>query len=121
MRPILIETTGRVPSQFANLPRWSSVAGTSTTGLVKAFVALVSIEGSYFFPPHVPTAAVYSFRHAMRKMFQEKAFKAAEKKAGSSLSWLDGKDEQTAIVQLSKDMKPYLPLLRSDLKAAQGG
>lgn len=121
VRPLLIETSGRVPSKYSNLPRWSTVAGASNAGLVKAFVSLVSIEGTFFFAPHAPKNAIYSFRHGMRVLFQDKAFKAAEKKAGSSLSWLDGKDEQKAVVGLSKDMKPYLPLLRNDLKAAQAG
>lgn len=121
VRPILVETTGRVPSKYANLPRWSSVSGTSNAGLVKAFTSLVSIEGSYFFAPHTPAAAITSFRDGMRKMFENSAFKSAEKKAGTSLSWLDGKDEDVQVSQLVKDLKPYLPTLRADLKVAQGG
>jgi len=120
VRPIMFETNGKAAKAFSSLPAWSSLSGTTNSGLVNAFSSLVSIEGSYFVAPHTPKAAVTQLRNAIGKMFRNPAFKSAEVKAGATLYFLDGSDEQTQVGGIVKDVTPYLPLLRAALKAAGG-
>lgn len=116
--PIMFENVATVPAKYKGLAVWPSLSWAKYPKLVSAFTNLVSIEGTYIAPPGTPKAAIDAFRSAVGKMFSNPQFKAAEIKAGTSLDYLDGRDEQSAILKLVADMEPYVPMLRADLKAA---
>lgn len=119
VRPLLIETSGPVPSKFQNLPRWSSVA-TQDKNLVDAFTSLVTIEGSFFVPPGTPAAAVKALRAAITKTAANKSFQAKETKAGTSLDYMSGAAEETAVTRLLSQMQQYVPYLQSARASAAG-
>lgn len=119
VRPLLIETSGAKPSQFQNLPQWTSAA-TQDTNLVNAFTSLVSIEGSFFVPPGSPTPAVSALRAAITKMAADKSFQAQAAKAGTQLDYMSGTAEESAVQNLLSEMQPYVADLRS-AKASVAG
>jgi tripartite-type tricarboxylate transporter receptor subunit TctC len=119
VRPLLIETSGPVPSKFQNLPRWSSVA-TQDANLVDAFTSLVTIEGSFFVPPGTPASAVTALRAAITKTATDKSFQAQATKAGTSLDYMSGTAEEAAVTRLMSEMQPYVSYLQSARASAAG-
>lgn len=119
VRPILIETAGAKPSQFASLPQWTAAA-TQDSSLVDAFTSLVSIEGSFFFPPGTPSAAVDQLRAAVTKTANDKSFQAKMTKAGFEFDYMSGTAEQAAVNKLLTNMQPYVGYLRQTKASAAG-